>query len=221
MGDALENLMASKFLTVKVTEVEYLSREVKRVRFEGDLSKADFHMGYAVSFRVSALDHRDYTPVVFDRFKGYCEIIFHIHGNGPGSAFADKLQTGDVMKMLMPRGRKLYRSGSAFHFFFGDESSIGTCYSLMQEGDCGGILELDEVNWEVPGKLGMRADVVHKHHDEMAAALDKYVLNKDATYVLTGKASSIQAFRKLLRERGVSGSQMIIKAYWVAGKSGA
>lgn len=217
----MENLLASKLLTVRVGEVEYLSPGVKRIRFEGDLSKTDFSIGYAVSFRVSPVDYRDYTPVVFDRALGICDIIFHIHGKGLGSAFADKLQPGDVTRMVIPRGRKLYRAGSAFHFFFGDESSIGTCYSLMQEGDCAGILELDEVNWEVPGKLKMRADVVDKHHGDMAAALDKYSLNNDVTYVLTGKATSIQAFRKLLRERGVSGSQMIIKAYWVPGKSGA
>lgn len=215
MGDAVENLMASKFLVVTVTHVEYLSREVKRVCFAGDLSRADCFPGYAVNFRVSALDYRDYTPVVFT--KDTCEIIFHIHGNGPGSAFADRLQVGDTTKMLIPRGRKLYRAGSD-HFFFGDESSIGTCKAIMQEVPCTGIFELDEANREVPGKLGMQTDVVHKHYGDMAAKLDKHTLNKEMTYVLTGKSSSIQVFRKLLKERGVSSSQMIIKAYWVVEK---
>ncbi|MRG48014.1 hypothetical protein GFS24_23035 [Chitinophaga sp. SYP-B3965] len=215
MGDAVENLMASKFLTVTVTHVEYLSREVKRVCFAGDLSRADCFPGYAVSFRVSALDHKDYTPVVFT--KDTCEIIFHIHGNGPGSAFADNLQVGDSTKMLIPRGRKLYREGGD-HFFFGDESSIGTCKAIMQEVPCAGIFELDEANWEVLGKLEMQVDVVHKHHGNIVAALDKHTLHKEMTYVLTGKAASIQVFRKLLKERGVSSSQMIIKAYWVAEK---
>lgn len=211
MGDAVESLMASKFLTVTVTRVEYLSPEVKRVCFTGDLSKADFDAGYAVTFRVNALDHRDYTPVVFT--KDACEIIFHIHGNGPGSAFADGLQVGDTTKMVIPRGRKLYREGVE-NFFFGDESSIGTLKAIMQEVPCNGILELDEVNWGVPEKLGMQVDVVRKGCTSFA------VPERKAVYVLTGNGASIQSFRKMLKERGVSSGQIITKAYWVPGKKG-
>lgn len=211
MGDAIENLMASKFLPVTVTQVEYLSPEVKRVCFAGDLSRIDCFPGYAVSFRVSALDHRDYTPVVFT--KETCEIIFHIHGKGPGSTFADRLQVGDTTKMLIPRGRKLYRADGD-HFFFGDESSIGTFKAIMQEVPCRGILELDKANWEVPAKLGIRADVVDKDNWDLPA------VPVNAIYVLTGNGASIQKFRKLLKERGVSSSQIITKAYWIAGKKG-
>lgn len=211
MGDAVESLMASKFLTVTVTRVEYLSPEVKRVCFTGDLSKADFDAGYAVTFRVNALDHRDYTPVVFT--KDTCEIIFHIHGNGPGSAFADSLQVGDTTKMVIPRGRKLYREGVE-NFFFGDESSIGTLKAIMQEVPCTGILELDEANWGVPEKLGMQVDVVRKGFSSFA------VPERKAVYVLTGNGEAIQSFRKMLRERGVSSGQIITKAYWMPGKRG-
>ncbi|SIO36987.1 siderophore-interacting protein [Chitinophaga niabensis] len=211
MGDAVESLMASKFLTVTVTQVEYLSPEVKRVCFTGDLSRADFDAGYAVTFRVSALDHRDYTPVIFT--KDTCEIIFHIHGNGPGSAFADGLQVGDTTKMVIPRGRKLYREGVE-NFFFGDESSIGTLKAIMQEVPCTGILELDEANFRVPEKLGMQVDVVRKGDNAFAVVKEK------AAYVLTGNGESIQSFRKLLKERGVNSSQIITKAYWIPGKKG-
>jgi NADPH-dependent ferric siderophore reductase len=211
MGDAVESLMASKFLTVTVTQVEYLSPEVKKVCFTGDLSRADFEAGYAVTFRVSALDHRDYSPVVFT--KDTCEIIFHIHGNGPGSAFADSLQVGDTTKMVIPRGRKLYREGVE-NFFFGDESSIGTLKAIMQEVPCTGILELDEANFSVPEKLGIQMDVVRKGSYSFTLSNEKTV------YVLTGNGESIQSFRKLLKEKGVSSSQIITKAYWVPGKKG-
>ncbi len=211
MGDAVESLMASKFLTVTVTRVEYLSPEVKKVCFTGDLSKADFDAGYAVTFRVNALDHRDYTPAVFT--KDTCEIIFHIHGNGPGSTFADNLQVGDTTKMVIPRGRKLYREGVE-NFFFGDESSIGTLKAIMQEVPCTGILELDEVNFSVPEKLGMQVDVVRKGSSSFPLIKEK------AAYVLTGNGTSIQSFRKMLKEKGVSSSQIITKAYWIQGKKG-
>jgi len=212
MGDAVENLMASKFLTVTVTQTEYLSRGLKRVCFAGDLSKIDCAAGYAVTFRVSALDHRDYTPAAFT--KDTCEIIFHIHGNGPGSAFADNLQVGDTTKMVIPRGRKLYRPGNDLHFFFGDESSIGTLKAIMQEVPCTGILELDEANGGVPEKLGMQVDVVRKG----SSALGN--LSEKAVYVLTGNGVSIQSFRKLLKGKGISSSQIITKAYWIPGKKG-
>lgn len=208
----MESLMASKFLTVTVTQVEYLSREVKRVLFSGDFSKTESAAGYAVTFRVNALDHRDYTPVTLT--KDTCEIIFHIHGNGPGSAFADSLQVGDRTKMVIPRGRKLYRPGNDLHFFFGDESSIGTLKAIMQEVPCTGMLELDEASRHVPEKLGMQVEVVSKHSNFDA------VINEKAVYVLTGNGVSIQSFRKMLKEKGISSSQIITKAYWVPGKKG-
>jgi hypothetical protein len=66
----------------------------------------------------------------------------------------------------------------------------------------------------VPGKLGMAAHIIAKGGTLMPPVNDKL------TYVLTGDGASIQSFRKLLREQGVSNNQIITKAYWIAGKKG-
>lgn len=227
MNDAMENLLASKFLEVQVTAVSYPAPGVKKVRFEAPCSRMDFYIGYAVAFRVSALDFRNYTPVMVD--DDAFEIVFHLHGKGPGSLFAGGLQTGDSLKMLMPRGKKMYRSAAA-HYVFGDETSLGLTLAIVQEAKARqqaftGLLELEDGNREAPEQLQLPLAVIPKDsHHKMAAVLDAHfaagAVPAAGMYYLTGNARSIQVFRGLLKERGVGSSQILTQPYWAEGKRG-
>ncbi len=230
IGDAMETLMASKFLALNVTAADYLSPRVKRLRLEGDLGAAEYFPGYAVSFRVSNMDYRDYTPLYFDRVNGICDVVVHLHGNGPGSNFADQLQPGDRVKMVIPRGKKMYRPDVSRHFFFGDETSLGTAVALKRAAEENnqpywGALELEEENYTVPGLLGLDAALADKRsgykETALESAVDKFLVQgSDAAFYLTGNAYSIQVFRKILKDRGVKNSQMVTQAYWSPGKRG-
>lgn len=246
MGDAFESLLSGVFLYVTVTEVTMLSAAVKRVRFQGDLSKVNFVPGHAVAFRVSDRDHRNYTPSFFDSKTGVCEILFHLHGNGPGSEFAGNMKVGDQMKMVPPRGKKLYtgkegtgvNSGEAgpdlvTHFFFGDETSLGLFASLAQEivahGErYTGIMELDEANKPACEKLGLAVHTVHKSalapgRDASALLLsllsEPGLLANNCCFYLIGNGHAIQAFRKTLKSLPVSPA-FKTQTYWMEGKKG-
>ena len=227
MNDAMESLLASKFLEVQVVAVSYPAPHVKSVRFEAQCSCMDFYIGYAVAFRVTALDYRNYTPAMVD--DDVFDIVFHLHGKGPGSLFASRLQVGDSVKMLMPRGKKMYRPAPA-QFVFGDETSLGLCRAIMQEARqrqqaFTGVLEVDDGNRAAVEKLQLP---LHHIAKDDAAALDRWLdayfaagaVPAAGMYYLTGNARSIQTCRRLLKERGVSSGQVFTQPYWVQGKRG-
>ena len=233
IGDAMENIFASKILPVTVTETEYLTPQIKRIRFEGDLAHAGFQAGYAVSFRVNDTDFRHYTPLAFNKEEGYCDIIFHLHGNGPGSLFADRLKTGDQVKMMAPGGKKMYREDSPLHFFSGDETALGLFLSISERvlersGQYTGILEV-ETGAQLPPSLQLTPYILDRNSKDKATLVsgcldeirqDMGNLWQDMTCYLAGNASSIQMVRKGLLARGVSSRNILTQAYWTEGKIG-
>lgn len=231
MGDAIDSIMASKYLQLQVTDTAELSPYVKKVSFKGDLREISCQTSYAVAFRVSATEYRNYTPSYFSSAENECEIIFHLHGNGPGSDYAAGLSPGDIVKMVPPRGRTFYRD-HPYHFFFGDETTLGLYKAMQQEVALHdqlytGILELDPANVFLPGDMGLATDVLDKRRTDRALAerLDKTLhasgIPADAfMYYLTGNAASIQLFRSILKARGVQSRNIRTQPYWAAGKKG-
>ncbi len=234
VGDAFENLLSSMFLHAEVIETEDIGPQLKWVRLQGDFSKANHHIGYAVAFRVNDTAFRNYTPTYFDSSKGICDILFHLHGNGPGSTFANNLINGDQLYMVPPRGKKIYQPSLPHHFYFGDETSIGLCRALQrnawaQQQHCDGILELDKNTPELVEKLDLQPGIVAKKTPEKQSQLLALLDEKRAAlgsnwtstaFYLTGNATSIQFFKNALRERGVANRNITTQAYWAAGKTG-
>jgi len=234
LGDAIETVLATKYLTVTVKSTEHLTPGVRKVSFEGDFSSVNFQIGYAVSFRVNENDHRNYTPSYFDPEKGICEIIFHLHGNGPGSAYIDNLKTGDELKIFSPRGREFYQKDKQFHIMFGDETAIGLFHSLMsaikqKKQHYVGIVELDEENLTVAAKIGLELAPVLKSPQQPAkntvdslnllqTTLPEFFHN--GMFYLAGNTSSIQVLKKTLKEMGVNIKNIKTQAYWAIGKTG-
>lgn len=227
IADSMENLLPSKFLNTVVNSSAFISPEIKNIVFAADLKEVDFYPGSAVNFRVSANDFRHYTISAFDSEAGIFEIIFHIHGNGPGSDLAEQLVAGDALKITVPGGRKLYKKEKECHFFFGDETSLGFYAALLQETkkngqSCTGILELLKQNMEVPSVLGFVVVTVLKITDypgqQAISYLESiYAQEKDmvlnAMFYLTGNVASVQEFRKTLKRMGVSSKNIVFQGY--------
>lgn len=234
IGDSIETVFSSLIYPARVTQVEYLSDRLKRVRFEGSLGKKGFTPGNVVEFRVTDTDYRHYTPSIYDQTNGICEILFYLHDKGVGSQWAGKLKVGDEMKLMGPGGRIKYDKKNKYHFFFGDETSIGLYLCLKHAAHQNNheylcILELDEAHKPWPELLGLSAEVVEKssaNPGQNAAALleemqgNCWTVWQHATFYLTGNARSIQAFRKELIVRGVKSKQIQTEPYWVEGKRG-
>jgi len=232
IADSMENLLSSKFLNAIVKSEVYLSPEIKNIVFTANLEGIDFYPGAAVNFRVSPNDFRHYTISAFDREAGTFEIIFHIHGNGPGSDLAEQLKAGDNIKITVPGGRKLYNREKEHHFFFGDETSLSFYAALMRETgengqSCTGVLELLEQNMKVPPVLGFDVVTVLKTSGNpgwqaiayLQTLMEQGTILHSAFY-LTGNVASIQGFRKALKHLGVSSKNIMFQGYWAEGRIG-
>ncbi|MFT3947900.1 MAG: siderophore-interacting protein [Agriterribacter sp.] len=215
----------------KVTETTYINPNIKKVRFQGNLSRMNFEIGYAVLLRVSDTEFRNYTASYSNTEKGILDIIFHIHGNAPGSVFADKLQVGDEVFVSMPRGIKQYVPEVKHQLVFGDETSLGLACSFLpvlkkNKHIFQFYFELDDENKNVPELLGLenyavfqKKNTFRKEQWIKRLAIFASTDWQTANFSLTGNVKSIQTFRRVLKDNDVSG-KIITKGYWLEGKKG-
>lgn len=234
VADQMENLLSSKYLDIEVTETIMYSPEIKRIIFRAELSHIDFYPGSSMVFRTSDRELRHYTPSAFDRERGVFEILFHIHGNGPGSKLADRLLPGERLKVSAPGGKKLYEKDKTFHFFFGDETSLSFYVALLREIKknkqwARGIFELNEVNRSIAEERGYDVKTVLKTPGEPAREaliiLEAWIrakpeLFKQSVFYLTDNVASVQKFRSVLKKYGVSSKNIKLQGYWAEGSVG-
>jgi len=234
IADQMEHLLPSKYLDVEVTETTHYSPEIKKITFQGPLHHIDYFPGSSMVFRASDTELRHYTPSAFNRQTGMFEILFHIHGNGPGSKLADRLLVGDRLKVSVPAGKKLYDKDKTFHFFFGDETSLSFYVALLSEISnnnqlaCG-IFELNTINSNLPEDLDYDITTVIKTPDEPAREaimlLETFIAAEPAqfqqsVFYLTGNVASVQKFRTVLKNHGVSSKNIKLQGYWAKGSVG-
>jgi NADPH-dependent ferric siderophore reductase len=233
VADAMESLVSNRFLKVAVSDCVYIHPSLKKITFSGDLRNIKFKTGQAVIFRVDDTNFRNYTPCVWDSASGRFEIIFHLHGRGPGSNYISGLQVNDTLLISPPRGFDFYKKKYNHHFFFGDETSIGFFKSLEQEIEGNGqqytgILELNSDAALPDAFPGSRVKIVKASTTKAEQAIlflqsipeARWELCKTGMFYLMGNARSIQAFRKALKEKGISSKQILTQPYWAEGKIG-
>ncbi|QXV63957.1 siderophore-interacting protein [Mucilaginibacter sp. 21P] len=230
----MENLLSSKYLDVEVTGTIKYSEELKKVTFSADLQHIDYHPGSSIIFRASDRELRHYTPYNFAEAAGTFEVMFHLHGKGPGSDLASRLLPGDRLKISAPGGKKLYEPKADYHYFFGDETSLSFYFALMEEihtnGQlCRGVLELNESNLNIPEDLGFDVKTVSRSPENPASTAIAVLqadlaaipgLLRQAVFYLTGNVASVQAFRKVLRSLGVASKSIKLQGYWAEGSVG-
>lgn len=229
----MELAFSSKICKVSVVSTEMTSLSIKTILFKGTFPNVKFKIGQAITIRVDDLNYRNYTPSKWNSDIGTFEVVFHIHGNGPGSNFIKKLNTGDQLSVGLPRGFNIYKQAAKYHFFFGDETCIGIFKSLKDEinndeNNYLGILELDQLSIEAIKSAGLMLDTVPKSikKAEFAiASLNKlndriWDLWQNGYFYLMGNAKSIQAFRTALKKKGVQSRDIYTQPFWADGKIG-
>jgi NADPH-dependent ferric siderophore reductase len=227
MGDWLESAVGPR---LKVAAVTYITPQLKRISFRGNMEKMDTLPGGASVIRVSDTDYRNYTPAFCDVPGESMEMVIHIHGGGVGSAYIDDLEPGDELYVSYPRGRKAYDLKAQQQIIFGDETSLGLACALQPLLKAQGqsfrfLFELDAVNQQAPALLGLEnCSVFPKKGLFWQASRIETLLNEygsgleGASYILTGNVQSMQAFRKALKGR--TEGEIFTQGYWLEGKKG-
>ncbi|RZK78056.1 MAG: hypothetical protein EOO85_07250 [Pedobacter sp.] len=159
------------------------------------------------------------------------EIIVHLHGNAPGSGYIDNLKVGDELRIVFPRGHKMYNDAVKRQVFFGDETSLAFAFAMhpflkQNHHEYHFYLELDAVNAGIPDLLGLdNCTVLTKREtfisEQLLAMLPVFSEQvwKDANFLLTGNAKSVQTIRKAIKRIDITG-RIFAKAYWAEGRAG-
>ncbi|WP_369980269.1 siderophore-interacting protein [Xanthomonas bundabergensis] len=178
----------------------------------------------------SAFVARTFTPMEWDPVAGRTRFLGYAHGTGPASNWLRNLSPEDECDVFGPRASLDLGQAAGKRVLLGDETSIGLFGALARHAPgepahC--LLEVDSVATatSVLAHFGLTRVALFEraendaHLQEMEQRLPPLVAD-GATFVLTGKASSIQRLRHALRAQGVPASRLMTRAYWAPGKTG-
>jgi NADPH-dependent ferric siderophore reductase len=178
----------------------------------------------------SAFVTRTYTPIAWNRSTGRTCILGYAHGNGPGSAWVRTVAPGDQCDIFGPRVSLDLSSQSGSLVIVGDETSIGLAYAAMHHEPTRRVsvcLEVADVESarRVAGHLDLHDVALFARSDDGAhiAAMQTMLAGAGATgasFVLSGKAGTIQQLSQSLRLQSIPATRLITKAYWAPGKTG-
>jgi len=220
--------------SAQVICIQPLSADMLQIQFAGNFSKADFHPGQELQFRVDHNNFRHYTLSAFDQQQGVCSVIFYLNDKGPGCRWAAGLQTGDTVKFSAEKGKLRYDDTATHHFFFGDETTVGLFdwfkkTALSNDHEYFGVLELHPHNESVLTQLRLMIESVPPQPGQPASHAIHWMEDMNpycwhtwqkAVFYLAGRVASIQRFRQYLLEHGVKNRQIRTTPYWADGKCG-
>jgi ferric-chelate reductase (NADPH) len=189
--------------------------------------------GQAVQFYLGNLIKRAYTPMDIDASIGSAWFLFYLHGGGPGSRWAAKLEAGNVCQVMRPKNSLDFKIGTEDVIFFGDETSLAAAQALQGcRGTASGYWSVLEVTamdaaQAVVDRLALdRLTLIEKqdgeaHLDAVLAELTGQATGlQSPQWVFTGQARSIQMLRKSLQVRGSGLPRNKVRPYWSPGKTG-
>lgn len=184
--------------------------------------------GDKIKLHVGGGTMRSYTPARVDRAAGWMDIVVHVHGNGPASAWAEALRGGERITFLGPaRSMPSQIDGHApWALMLGDETTVGLARALVDACPTStqilGAIELAPEDRPAVDALGLplvalpRGGDAHDHHGE---ALREWLARTwvppgDGVAWLSGEAGVVVELRAALLERGLSREQIRVKPYW-------
>lgn len=229
-GRALVRLLMKQ---ARVAEVESVAEGFRLITLESpEFQGLQWVPGQKLQIAMgSAFVTRTFTPIEWDAAAGRTRILGYAHGQGPGSVWVREVSAGDACDVFGPRA-SLDVGDARMPVVIGDETSIGLAHALAR-GDrphpdavpclfevtaaapvreVMPRLQLDAAEWFERTENDTHLEGIERRLPALAAA--------GATFVLTGKAPSIQRLRRVLKDAGVASSRVVTKAYWAPGKTG-
>lgn len=180
---------------------------------------------------------RTYTPSTWDSQLGRTTLLVHLHGSGPGSAWAQRAHEGQSCTLFGPRDSLAVHGAPLV--VFGDESSLGLVYAALHSHVPGvpaarvvleaqAPAEIDKLlrAFPPPGLDPSQVTILAKTpagehlHSAVEALLQALSGAPDRVAVLSGNAASLAFVVKQLRQRGLARRRLQTRAYWAQGKTG-
>jgi NADPH-dependent ferric siderophore reductase len=229
LGKLLRRLLGKH---ATITAIDSIGAQFRLVTLEGpDLRGVAWTPGQKLQVAMgSSFAARTFTPIEWDAEAGRTRILGYAHGEGPGSKWLLDARIGDECDFFGPGASLDVRRASGPFVTCGDETSIGMAYALSHYAPGHSQQCLLEVNSlaaarEVLSRISYHgAELFERAEND--AHLEKVehrlpaLVTADSTFILTGKASTIQRLRRTLKALGVSSSRLLAKPYWAPGRSG-
>ena len=221
-----------------VTVAEMAARTLKKIRLEGpDLVGLECHPGQQVLVSVGGssedLTLRTYSIWDYDADAGVLDLIVMLHGNGPGSAWAEALGVGDEAVIFGPKGSFVLNPRAQWHLFVGDETGSVALQAMLRavpeehpvmavfEGDrpedaLPPLGEADPTEWvfREGGEPGMGSAMCQR-----LAELE-FPEGPGCAYLAGEMSASLGMRDFLLKERGWKRMNIRCKTFWAKGKAG-
>jgi len=217
-----------------VLGIEDISGHFRLITLGGDaLKNVLWTPGDKLQIQLGGWVQRTYTPMEWDTENGRTRILAYMHGDAPGANWARALRKGEDCIVFGPRKSiNLTQLGSSDAVLFGDETSFALATARLDIAQ----LEQTHLFFEVSSlaeseavlaKLGLGESIVYERagNDAQLLALEEQIrgvlqAKPQARVVLSGKASSVQHMRQLLKRLGIGSNRFQTKAYWASGKTG-
>lgn len=213
----------------KVTYIHYYDKHLKKIAFQGNaLRGLKCPPGAQIEPRVSDTHMRHYNPSAYDAATGTMEMLIYLHGMGPGSAWAEKLQVGDKLNIMGPAMKIQGDNSLGKQVFLGDETTIGTFLflqnSLSSAQTFTGLIETEpyllHLNQTVKLNLPTAARTSQRGEVLLQWLKENYETNKAALFYLLGHNTSNLQLRGFLKDKGVPNSRIAMRRYWADGMEG-
>jgi NADPH-dependent ferric siderophore reductase len=157
---------------------------------------------------------------------GELDLDVLLHGDGPGSRWAQTAQPGDEVEFQGPRG-KLELRNAPWHLLVGDESAVpaiaAICDALQPDEAAIALVEVRDAADEVPIAASTRwlhrGPAAPGTPELLAAALDELDLPDGAGHAyLMGESRAMVTLRGVVEARGVAHDSIFVKGYWNIGR---
>lgn len=231
LGDFSEKAFKSSYKPTVVTQVEYYDKLLKRVRYQGEsLMEVNWLPAQEIEFRVTATAYRHYTPLCWNNAEGYADVLFYLHGQGPGSSWADQLEVGDEVNLIGPGGKFVLPPDQWEVLLLGDETSLSAFKSMKDKLHQGAyapcVLEMEHHTTHWPALIGLDATLLKTIPNHRGQILEEWLMDfletnlREVAFYLNGNANTIKRLRKLLLAHKIPAKRIMSKPYWMEGKAG-
>ena len=228
LSDMMRGLLMRRAAVVACEDV---AERFRLITLEGPALRAvDWIPGQKVQIAMAApFVTRTYTPIEWDVAAGRAKLLCFMGGGGPGSIWVRDASTGDEVDIFGPRASLDTRSltGNSLAIF-GDETSVGLAYALARGNatrSCACHFETDHAESvdRLRAMFGLSGALLFPKEERGMQLFDarlEELCTRGASFVLSGRADTVQRLRQALKRRGVPSSQIVAKAYWATGKVG-
>ena len=172
---------------------------------------------------------RTYTPRRYDRASGTLEVVFVIHGPGPGSQWATQAKPGDRIAVGGPAGRYAFDPTVLRSWIAGDESALPAIATLLEALPSTACAE---VHFEVDcpeDEIGLESAAggqIFWHHRrpgrrasaELEDAARTSLITADTRVWIACETIAVRRIRQhLLEDRGLAVESTVTRGYWRQG----